>query len=149
MSIINMSPIEAVVFLTVNNLGRLGVTGGGTNCPLNEKGSPYVVPINYVCAGNYIYSHALAGKLIGSLQTDKRCCLQVDQIEDSYHWKSVIVYGEYEEVDDAQEHEQILAQIFRKIPYLTPVESKATKGVNESIVFKIMIQKITGIEESW
>ncbi len=121
-------------------LGRLGCIADG---------EPYVVPINYLFDGENIYVHSLGGRKIDALRANPRACLQVDEIEDAYHWRSVIAYGNYEEITDEQMRERTLAEIFRRMPHLTPVESKMAKGMSQAIVFRLKVDLITGVGESW
>ena len=122
------------------NLGRLG-------CIADEK--PYVVPVNYFFDGKDIYIHSLPGKKINALRDNPRVCLQVDEISDAYHWRSVIAFGNYEEVFDEQARENILSKLFTRLPHLTPVESKLANGLKQTIVFRILVDEITGVSEDW
>ncbi|MFN8003572.1 MAG: pyridoxamine 5'-phosphate oxidase family protein [Acidobacteriota bacterium] len=131
---------EAKDLLCAGNLGRLGCVADG---------DPYVVPVNYFCDGESVYMHSLPGKKINALRTHGRGCLQVDEIRDSYHWRSVLATGLYEEVHDEQLRERVLAEVFKHVPHLTPVESKMTRGTTETIVFRLRIEQLTGVGENW
>lgn len=140
MRIGNLTAEEARKILEQQTLGRLGCVADG---------EAYVVPVNYFFDGQNIYIHSLPGKKIAALRAHNRACLQVDVIHDSYHWQSVIAYGNYEEIRDEQLHERTLAELFRRVPHLTPVESKMTKEINETIVFRLCLDQITGVGETW
>jgi len=131
---------ESRELLSEKHSGRLG-------CCVD--GEPYVVPINFLFDGEHIYIHSLPGRKIKALRNNPRACLQVDEIVDSYNWRSVIAYGNYEEITDADEREHVLANLFQHLPHLTPVESKMTEGVSQTIVFRLRVQKITGVYEKW
>lgn len=135
-----LSNEDALKILRDGKLGRLGCIADG---------EPYVVPINYFFDGEHIYVHSLAGKKINALRANPRACLQVDEIEDSYHWRSVIIQASYEEITDEHLREKMLAELFRRMPHLTPVESKMSKGLNQAIIFRLKPDSITGIGESW
>ena len=124
----------------VARVARLG-------CIVN--GAPYVIPINCLLDGDYLYSHSLPGLKITGLRENPRACVQVDQIESDLHWQSAIVFGRYEEVTRSNERAEILAKLLRKFPMLTPVESAiAIDGaVAEVIVFRIRIERVTGVSE--
>src|SRR5437870_7028643 len=47
-----------------------------------------------------IYSHSLPGRKINALRSHPRACLQVDEMTDDLHWRSVIAFGNFEEIDD-------------------------------------------------
>ncbi|MBL8189453.1 MAG: pyridoxamine 5'-phosphate oxidase family protein [Acidobacteria bacterium] len=131
---------DSLKILSDGKLGRLG-------CIADDE--PYVVPINYFFDGEHIYVHSLAGKKINALRANPRACLQVDEIEDSYHWRSVLVYGNYEEINDEHLRERMLAELFRRMPHLTPVESRMSKGSSQAIVFRLKPDSISGVGESW
>ena len=108
-----------------------------------------MIPVNYVFDGKDIYIHSLSGKKINALRTNPRVCLQVDEIKDAYNWRSVIAFGNYEEISDEEQREKLLGRLFGQLPHLTPVESKMTKGLKETIVFRIRVDAITGMGEEW
>ena len=127
---------ESREVLSQQRLGRLG-------CCLD--GEPYVVPVNYLFEDDYIYVHSLPGRKIKLLRANPRACLQVDHIEDTFNWRSVIVTGSYEEMTEAQERERRLAALLRHLPHLTPVESQMKPGPEQAILFRIRIEGITGV----
>lgn len=138
--LIQFGPDISREVLSKQRLGRLG-------CCLDNE--PYVIPVNYLYEDDCIYIHSLPGRKINLLRANPRACLQVDQIEDDYNWRSVIVTGSYEEVTDPEERERKLAALFRHLPHLTPVESKAKSGAAQVILFRIRIEHITGVGERW
>jgi nitroimidazol reductase NimA-like FMN-containing flavoprotein (pyridoxamine 5'-phosphate oxidase superfamily) len=140
MTIGRLRDTDALAILSEGSLGRLGCVAGG---------EPYIVPVYYVFDGNDIYLHSLPGKKIDALRANPRACLQVDEIENSYHWRSVIAYGIYEEISDEQTRDEILAKLYRRLPHLTPVESKQIESLKEVIVFRIKVDQVTGMGEAW
>lgn len=126
----------------VINAGRMGRLG----CIDHED--PYVVPINYLVEDGRIYSHSLPGRKINALRTHARACLQVDQIQNDFHWRSAIAFGSYEEVNDDLRRTVVLRQLVDRFPELTPVESHlAHEQKWEVIVFCLRIDKVTGVAE--
>lgn len=113
------------------------------------KGEPYVVPINCLLEGNYIYSHSLNGLKISALRENPRACIQVDKIEAEMSWRSAIAFGRYEEITNPNERAEVLNKLFRVFPMLTPVESTlALDGLaQEVIVFRIRIDRLTAVSE--
>ena len=122
------------------NIGRLGCC---------REGMPYVIPVNYFFDGDDIYIHSMPGRKIQIMRANPYVCLQVDEIEDTFNWLSVIAFGRFEEVHDTTERDRILAAMFQRFPHLTPVESKARDSMSEIIIFRIRIERITGISEHW
>lgn len=116
-------------------------------CVVN--GEPYVVPINCLMEGDYLYSHSLPGLKIQAMREHPRTCVQVDEIESDLHWRSAIAFGNYEEITKPQERADVLTKLLRKFPLLTPVETAiAIDGAaQEVIVFRIHIERLTGVSE--
>ncbi|HMV47718.1 MAG TPA: pyridoxamine 5'-phosphate oxidase family protein [Blastocatellia bacterium] len=140
MTIDKLTAEEAAEVLKQGTLGRLGCIADG---------EAYVVPVHYFFDGESVYIHSLPGKKINALRAHPRACLQVDDVRDSYHWRSVLAYGNYEEITDERLHEMALAELFRRLPHLTPVESRMTKGVSQTIVFRLHMDQVTGVGETW
>jgi hypothetical protein len=131
---------EARELLRDQNTGRLGCC---------SENMPYVIPVNYFFDGEDIYVHSMPGRKIQIMRANPHVCLQVDEIEDTFNWLSVIAFGRFEEIHDTTERDRILATIFQRFPHLTPVESKARDSMLEVIVFRIRIERITGVSEHW
>ena len=113
------------------------------------NGEPYVVPINCHLQDDYLYSHSLYGLKIAGLRENPRACVQVDEIESDLHWKSAIAFGRFEEITRPSERAEVLTKLLHRFPLLTPVESAlAIDGsAPEVIVFKIRIERLTGVSE--
>jgi len=113
------------------------------------NGEPYVVPINYHLEGDHVYSHSLSGLKITGLRENPRACVQVDEIESDLLWRSAIAFGKYEEITKPNERADVLSTLLRKFPMLTPVESAIVSAGSapEVIVFKINIERVTGVSE--
>jgi len=135
-----LSDAEALALLQNGRYGHLG-------CTLNHE--PYVVPVNYWCENSCIYIHSLPGRKIAMMQANPTVCLQTEEIKDPYHWRSVIAYGVYEEISNPAERERILAELFKRMPHMTPVESRMTRGLDQTLVFCIRLTRITGVSEDW
>jgi nitroimidazol reductase NimA-like FMN-containing flavoprotein (pyridoxamine 5'-phosphate oxidase superfamily) len=140
MNIGKLGNTDALAILREGTLGRLGCI---------VSGWPYVVPVNYFFDGKDIYIHTLPGKKLDALRDNPRVCFQVDEIKDSYNWRSVIAYGTFEEVPNEETRENVLTKLYSRLPHLTPVESRLVKGVTETIVFRIKAEEVTGMAEEW
>jgi uncharacterized protein len=117
-------------------------------CVVN--GEPYVVPINCHLQDNYLYSHSLPGLKISSLRENPHACVQVDEIESDLRWRSAIAFGKFEEITKLNERAYVLNELLRRFPMLTPVESAIAVdgGAPEVIVFRIRIERLTGVSEA-
>ncbi len=137
---------EARALLQRGTLGRLGVC---EPIPDDEHHRPYVVPVSYWYDDNSVYVHSLKGRKVRALRANPHACLQVDEIESPYVWRSALASVLYEEVTDAAERDRILSELFKRLPHLTPVESRMTKGLDETIVFRLRLTSVTGVFEKW
>ena len=135
-----LSETEARSLIAAGRIGRLGCV---------DNGEPYVVPINYVFEDGSIYSHSLPGRKIEALRAHPRACLQVDEIENDLEWRSVIAYGNFEELRVPSDRRAVLSKLLARFPLLTPVESVMAKDASapDSVVFRIIVDRITGVAE--
>ena len=135
-----LSEAEARNLIAAGRIGRLGCV---------DNGEPYVVPINYVFEDGSIYSHSLPGRKIDVLRAHPRACLQVDEIENNFEWRSVIAYGNFEEIRVPSDRRSVLSKLLARFPLLTPVESLMAHDASapDTIVFRIRIDRITGVTE--
>lgn len=135
-----LSQQQARQLLQSEHFARIG-------CIVN--GEPYVVPINYTFEDDFIYCHSLPGMKIEALRKNPRACVQVDEIKSDLYWKSVLAFGNYEEIIDPTERESIRKKLLKQFPMLTPVESAVAVDVNppDIIIFRIRIDRITGLSE--
>lgn len=135
-----MNDAETHALLSAARIGRLGCI---------FEGEPYVLPLNYLFDDGSIYSHSLPGRKINALRIHPRACLQVDEMTDDLHWRSVIAFGNFEEIDDHLERAHILRKLLKRFPLLTPVESRVVQDAAppELVVFRIRVDRITGVAE--
>jgi nitroimidazol reductase NimA-like FMN-containing flavoprotein (pyridoxamine 5'-phosphate oxidase superfamily) len=131
---------EARDVIHEGRLGRLGCI---------DHDEPYVVPINYIVADGQIYSHALPGRKIDAMRGHPRACLQVDRIQDDFHWKSAIAFGSFEEISNQNMRTEILRKMLTRFPKLTPVESQLAQDAETPpiIVFRLRIDRVSGVAE--
>ncbi len=71
-------------------------TFGRIACRAGDK--IYVVPISYAFDGKHIYAHSRDGKKIKMLRDNPRSCFQVDIVDTLADWRSVIIWGKYQEL---------------------------------------------------
>jgi nitroimidazol reductase NimA-like FMN-containing flavoprotein (pyridoxamine 5'-phosphate oxidase superfamily) len=135
-----LSESEARDLIADGRIGRLGCV---------DNGEPYVVPINYVFEDGSIYSHSLPGRKIDVLHAHPRACLQVDEIENNFEWRSVIAFGSFEEIRVPSDRRSILSKLLARFPLLTPFESVMAQDdcAPDSFVFRIRFDRITGVTE--
>ena len=139
------------MFVRLNEAESLALIGRARVARLGciVDGGPYVVPINCYYEDGCIYSHSLPGQKISALRENPRACLQFDEVESDLEWRSVLVFGSYEEISNPVERSDILNKLLQRFPLLTPVESAIAHdaGYPTVIVYRIRIVRITGVSE--
>ncbi|MET4081983.1 nitroimidazol reductase NimA-like FMN-containing flavoprotein (pyridoxamine 5'-phosphate oxidase superfamily) [Pedobacter sp. UYP30] len=135
-----LSKREMIDFLERRIYGRLG-------CSVD--GRTYVVPINFVFRNDAIYAHSGHGKKIDMMRENPNVCFIVDDIVDTFTWRSVIIQGVFNELE-GEERQQAMQGIIHKITPLTykptqePSHGIAEEERSNVIVYRIDIINITG-----
>src|SRR6478609_3860260 len=80
-------------------IGRIG-------CHTNDE--VYVVPVSYAYDGQYVYVRSFEGKKMEIMRNNPKVCFEVDETQNMANWKSVIAWGEFEELTDKTERSKAL-----------------------------------------
>ena len=96
------------------NFGHLGCA---------REGRPYVVPMNYAYDGKELYFFTTEGMKTSFISVNPQVCLQVEEIIDSTHWRSVMIIGRAERLTKSEDMERAMQQIVERNPSLTPAIS--------------------------
>ena len=134
---------EVEKLLKEQYIGRLGCHAHGVS---------YIVPINYVYRNGTVYAHSASGQKIRMMRSNPQVCFQIDQIRDTFNWKSVVCWGKFEEITDTSEKQNVLQGIIHRMMPLTNTPSeqlshgtgKTDAHDEEIIVFKIVLHLKTG-----
>lgn len=132
--------------LRTNTLGRIG-------CSYNGK--QYVVPINYVYNGRDIIAHSVAGMKIEMMRKNPSVCFQVDEMKSFTNWKSVIAWGEYQELINERERYEAMKLFVDRMLYMKISETAIPPELSENRVhprspgmIKPIIYRIVLIEKT-
>lgn len=139
-----LSKREIITLLESQFIGRIG-------CHVN--GETYIVPVNYVYQNNGIYVQSGEGKKLDMLRANPQVCFQVDEIDSMFKWKSVILWGNFEELNDMERQQVMQGLILRIMPNTNEAGRNAAHAINPQlrthlIVFRINIEHATGRYES-
>ena len=110
----DMTPADMHALLERESFGHLGCT---------RDGRPYVVPMNYAYDGKELYFFTTAGMKTQFIQSNPQVCLQVEEITDSTHWRSVMVIGKAEQLTGNEDMQRAMKLITDRNPSLTPAIS--------------------------
>ena len=115
----------------------------------------YVVPVTYVYDKGYIYAHSKEGRKVQMMRKNPNVCIQIDAMENMTNWRSVIIWGQYEELASEKEQKAgMKIMIDRLIPFLTSETVRPSnrpshppqfveKGL-KAVVYRIKVTKATG-----
>ena len=110
----DMAPAEMHALLQRQSFGHLGCS---------RDGRPYVVPMHYAYDGKELYFFTTEGMKTEFIEVNPKVCLQVEEVTDSSHWRSVMVIGQAERLTNAAETERAMQMIVERNPSLTPAIS--------------------------
>ena len=135
-----MTAQNAHLLLQALNYGHLGCT--------REDGRPYVVPIHYAYDEPDIYIFTTEGMKTECIATNPEVCLQVEDVRNSTHWRSVIVNGRAELLTKPEDKERAMQSITQRNPTLTPAISRmwidAWGRANVVAIYRIRPEIISG-----
>ncbi len=104
----------------------------------NQSGErPYLVPLAYAYDGESVYAVSGPGRKLDLMRADPQISFEVDQVEQSDRWESVVAEGEFEEVTDADEIQMAVALLEGATG--VPVEMGA-----QSLVFRLRLTTKSG-----
>ena len=106
-----MSSKEIQEFLQQVGYGHLGFI---------HKGKPCVMPMHYYIEDADIYLFTTEGMKTHDIDANPEICLQVEEVHDSSHWRSVMVKGRAERLTDRQDIERVTKLTKEQNPTLTP-----------------------------
>lgn len=139
-----MTSTEIEQFLTCARVGRLGVS---------LKDEPYVVPMGYAYSNGKIFFHTCnKGLKMDSIKRNPNVCFEVDEaLSDASTFKSVVIFGTAEIIDDEKKMIPYLQELINKyrIPetfdkYMSKPGKNREKELKAVRICVITPRKITG-----
>jgi hypothetical protein len=142
----NLSPDQIDLVLRSQVVGRIG-------CCVN--GEVYVVPVTYVFHKGCIYAHSQEGKKIEMMRKNPNVCFEIDVMENMANWRSVIIWGDYQELKSEKDRNTAMKIITdRLLPMVTSETVRSSHGFehppevvekgSRAIVYRIIIRSQTG-----
>lgn len=149
-----MSDKEMEELLTTRCYGHLGC--------LMDDGRPYVVPITYAYGYNCLFSFSFEGQKIDCMRSNPDVCVQVEQALEGDRWRSVIAWGEFEELTEEQERTNALTLLLNRlwnegvkehsifVPFRNSEKSmEAALNDEGCVLFRVNIEEMTGRYEKY
>ena len=109
-----MAHAEMHALLQRESFGHLGCARGSR---------PYVVPMHYAYDGKELFFFTTQGMKTQFIDANPQVCLQVEEITDGTHWRSVMVIGKAEQITKSEEMQRAMKLITERNPSLTPAIS--------------------------
>ena len=125
-------------------VGRIG-------CCVGKK--LYVVPVTYVYHDNFIYARSKEGMKVDMMRKNPNVCFEVDSRLNMRNWRSVIVWGRYEELKTMAEQKKgmkilndvlapfALSESLKPTEYVEPHKIERERN---PVVYRISVDEITG-----
>ena len=141
---------QIITVLKENALGRLGCS---------DSTQTYIVPINYYYDGEAIVMHSEVGLKINMMRQNPKVCFEVDELSDFTNWKSVVIFGRYQEIEGEDERREVMDAFVNSmmriklsetalLPEMHKERLHPRTGPLETVIFKILIDKMTGRYEA-
>ncbi len=136
---------QCLNILSSQALGRMACTDGKL---------PYVVPVTYHYDGEYIYGQTNEGSKLNILRKNSNVCFEVDTMTDMANWQSVIVFGQFEELNN-EEAEKAREKLFNSVftlmtsSTLHPHQHEEEVAIDDSnrvkfVMYRIKPETMTG-----
>ena len=140
MIITNLDRAACMALLEANRGGRLACA---------KDGQPYIVPVTFTKDGGYLYGFSLEGQKIDWMRANPKVCVQVEEYAGKDEWKSVIVYGAFEELPDEIGHkiqrEKAWSLLSKHAEWWAPGGQKpAGETPRPHLFYRIRIDEVTG-----
>lgn len=128
-------------------VGRIGC------CSQNKM---YVVPVTYVYHKDTIYVHSKEGLKVKMMRENPEVCFEVDAVDNMTNWRSVILWGKYEELKSEEDQQlalKILTDHFAPFTISQSVRTSSTENVSHDtlhkgrlrpVAYRIVIREKTG-----
>jgi len=94
-----LTPEEIENLLYQQFIGHLGC---------QDKDTVHVSPVNYAYDDGNIYCHSVEGRNVVMMRNNPKVCFQVDEMKDMANWRSVIAWGNFEEINDETQRKKAL-----------------------------------------
>lgn len=119
-----------------------------------SDGQPYVVPVYVALAGDCLYSFSMLGQKIDWMRSNPKVCLQITEAGEMEGWRSVVVFGRYEELPDRigwkRERDRAWQALSKYAGWWEPGGLKPIPGPaarpHSSLFYRIGIDEMTGRE---
>ncbi|WP_251956399.1 pyridoxamine 5'-phosphate oxidase family protein [Nostoc commune] len=119
---------------------------GHLGCAL--EGHPYVVPMRYYFDDSDIYIFTTVGMKTKYMDANPEVCLQVEDVHNLQHWRSVTVTGRAEHITEQPDIDRVMQFIKTENPTLSPAINRtwidAWGRAEEIAIYRIHPSEMSG-----
>ena len=113
-----------------------------------HEGKPYVIPMSYYLEAEDIYLFTTIGMKTHDIDANPEICLQVEDIHDPLHWRSVIVNGRASRLTEQPDIDRVMHLVKERNPTLSPAINRTwidSQGRAEAIaIYRIDASEMSG-----
>jgi uncharacterized protein len=134
----DMEATEVRDLLARNHVGRLAYS-------FHDRVD--IEPIHYVCHEDWLYGRTAAGTKLDQLERNRWVAFQVDEVEDLYEWRSVVVHGAFYQLspEGAPWEREAWESAIQSIRSLIPAAFTAADPTPfRNVVFRVAVQNASG-----
>ena len=138
-----LTEFEIEELLREHLVGRIGCS---------YEGRTYIIPISYAYNGKCIYGLSKEGLKLQIMRHNPKVCFEVEELKDMGNWKSVLAWGDFEELSDFDSRNEGIEIITKR--NLTLISSVTTHQMPtwpfidaakiNGVVFRIKLTERTG-----
>src|SRR5579862_4657949 len=141
-----LAPDEIEAFLAERQFAHLAC---------HTDGETYVVPISYAMDGADLIGQTTEGKKVEMMRKNPAVCLAVDDVVDLINWRSVVVWGEFQELEGVEAARAMGLLIDKYGPAFNDLYSSSRRGREvvpprldakpvHPVVYRIKLSRRTG-----
>lgn len=134
-----MTKEECLEFLRQVRFGRVA-------CVRDDR--PYVVPMYFISDDLHLYGFSTLGQKIKWMRANPNVCVEMDEVIDHLHWRTLIINGTYEELSDRPDktsvREYALELLQRRAMWWQPASASSKVGEATPVFFRIRIDELSG-----
>jgi nitroimidazol reductase NimA-like FMN-containing flavoprotein (pyridoxamine 5'-phosphate oxidase superfamily) len=142
MIIHELTPADCAGILSRANMARLAC------CRMNQ---PYVVPISIVYDPRQVclFSFSTVGKKVEWMRANPQVCVEVEDVDDRFHWTTIVILGRYGEIGDSADEKELrqraLTLLNEHPQWWLPGAAKLGESDHHAVVvYRIHIDSMTG-----
>jgi uncharacterized protein len=113
-----------------------------------HEGKPYVIPMHYYLENSDIFLFTTVGMKTHDIDAHPEVCLQVEDIHDSFHWRSVIVNGQADRLTEQSDIDHAMHLVKKQNPTFSPAINRTwtdSQGRAEAIaIYRIHPSEMSG-----